>query len=80
LAFWTGASSIPLLGFPGPVIGDERPADKPLLLDFFPGDDGRLPYSSTCGLTLWLPVACDQQEFNERLTMAFTDCVGFGKL
>jgi len=80
LAFWTGAKSIPPLGFPGPVIADERPADKPLLVDFFRGDDGRLPYCSACGFTLWLPVACELQEFNRRLTMAFSECVGFGKL
>jgi len=68
------------LGFQGPEIADERPADKPLLVDFVRGEDGRLPYSSTCGLTLWLPLGCELEQFNHRLTTAFTDCVGFGNV
>jgi len=81
LVFWTGASSVPPLGFPAPSILDEhQTADKPLSISFCSGDDGRLPYASTCGLKLWLPLRCELVEFERRLTMAFRDCGGFGKV
>jgi len=81
LMFWTGANSIPPTGFPVPaIIDDSQPTDKPLSVDFCRVDDGRLPYSSTCGLTLWLPLGCELEEFERRLTTAFRDCRGFGKV
>ena len=81
IAFWTGANTVPPMGFQPGIIQDGQSANKPLSVEFYRGDDdGRLPYSSTCGLTIWLPLGCEMEDFERRLTMAFTDCRGFGKV
>ncbi|XP_057292362.1 uncharacterized protein LOC130616913 [Hydractinia symbiolongicarpus] len=60
LAFITGADKVPPLGFP-----------KPITLNFYDFTDNvkRLPFSSTCSLTMSLPRACkDDSEFAELLS------------
>lgn len=71
LIFVTGADSIPPLGF-----------DNLITIDFYDPQDQvkRLPWSSTCSLSLYLPRAFeDTQEFNNLMTMALINGVGLGK-
>lgn len=80
LCFWTGARAVPPLGFPRPsIITDDGQRDRSLSVEFY-DDVGRLPYASTCALTLWLPINSDDLDFNSRLTRALTECGGFGKV
>lgn len=80
LAFWTGAASVPTLGFPTPsVLDDWNTSGRPLTISFFE-DHGRLPYASTCSLRLWLPVNVGQDQFNNLLNRSLTECIGFGKV
>jgi len=71
LAFATGASKVPPMGFPvSPKI------------TFISGEDPReLPTASTCSLTLRLPLALNEYEnFKERMTLAILNTVGFGQI
>src|SRR6218665_1923358 len=80
LAFWTGAASVPTLGFPTPsVLDDWNTSGRPHSISFFK-DHGRLPYASTCSLRLWLPVNVGQGRFNNLLKRSLTECIGFGKV
>ena len=80
LIFWTGSSCEPPLGFPMPAIVDDRqqPPCRPLGIDFYE-DEGRLPYSSTCAMRLYLPKGVSEAKFRELLIRALTECAGFGK-
>ena len=63
LAFWTGASTIPPLGF-----------SKELEINFVHGDPGRLPVSHTCGLILELTRGVsDSESFASQMKKALTD-------
>ena len=80
LGFWTGATSEPPLGFPTPsVMDDWNGSGRPLTVSFFE-EHGRLPYSSTCGLRLWLPMNVDQDQFLTLMKRSITECIGFGKV
>ena len=80
LCFWTGARAVPPMGFPRPsIIIDDGQHDRPLSVEFY-DDHSRLPYVSTCGLILWLPIGLDDLDVNSRLTRALTECAGFGKV
>ena len=81
LCFWTGSNAEPPMGFPAPAIvdDDDAPSHKPLTICFY-SDKGRLPYASTCGLRLFLPLHVDDLEFNSLFTRSLTECVGFGKV
>jgi len=70
------------MGFPAPamIVNNEQPSDRPLSVNFCCGKDGTLLHSSTCGLTIWLPAACELEHFNNRLYMALKDCQGFGSV
>lgn len=71
LIFITGADSIPPLGF-----------DDLIFIAFYDQEDQvkRLPYASTCSLSLYLPRAFeDAQEFKHLMSMALIHGVGFGK-
>lgn len=71
LVFMTGADSIPPLGF-----------DDHLTIAFYDQQDHvkRIPWSSTCTLTLYLPRGFDDtQEFKLLMRMALMNGVGFGK-
>ena len=71
LIFITGADAIPPLGF-----------DDPIVISFYDmeGNVKRLPWSSTCALTLNLPRGMnDPQEFNALISNALQNCYGFGK-
>ena len=71
LIFLTGADRIPPLGFSGP-----------LSLEFYDNDDGekRLPWSSTCALTLHLPRQYNQpEELKLLLSQCLQESQGFGK-
>ena len=71
LAFATGASNVPPMGFPvSPNIS------------FIGGDDPRqLPTASTCSLTLKLPLTLTEYDnFKEHMTMAVLNTVGFGQI
>ena len=79
-SFWTGADCEPPAGFPSPSIRDHfQPDDKPLSVGFY-NEKGRLPYASTCGLRLWLPIGVTEAEFNALMSRAVTECCGFGKV
>ena len=70
LAFATGASNVPPMGFPvSPNIS-------------FIGDDPRqLPTASTCSLILKFPLTLTEYDnFKERMTMAVLNTVGFGQV
>jgi len=60
LVFWTGASEIPPMGFPAlaMTVDNQQPDDKPLSVNFCCDKYGTLLHSSTCGITIWLPVGC----------------------
>lgn len=71
LIFLTGAETIPPLGFPGSLI-----------LEFYDNVDGekRLPWASTCSLTLHLPRQTNSpEELKCLLCQSLQDCQGFGK-
>lgn len=71
LIFITGADAIPPLGF-----------DNPIVISFYDmeGNLKRLPWSSTCALTLHLARGIDDpQEFNALISNALQNCYGFGK-
>lgn len=71
LVFITGADAIPPLGF-----------DYPIVIYFYDMDANsrRLPWSSTCSLTLNLPRGFeDAQQFNALISNALLNCYGFGK-
>ena len=67
LAFWTGAASIPPLGF-----------DKDLGVSFVSGEIRRLPSASTCGmvLQLWRGYT-DPDEFSADMVKAIRWSGGF---
>ncbi|KAM4534249.1 uncharacterized protein PAE49_022536 [Odontesthes bonariensis] len=72
LVFATGADYVPSLGFP------TEPS-----IEFYDQEPGvrRLPYASTCSLTIYLPrgVARDE-ELVEMLLLALKGSLGFGKV
>ena len=71
IVFITGADAIPPLGF-----------DYPIVIAFYDMDANsrRLPWSSTCSLTLNLPRSFeDAQQFNALNSNALLNCYGFGK-
>lgn len=80
LAFWTGADSIPPMGFTVPSIIDDDTCDceRPLSVAFY-NDKHRLPYSSTCCMRLWLPTGVDDLLFNDLFSRSLTESAGFGK-
>jgi HECT-domain (ubiquitin-transferase) len=72
LTFWTGAASVPPIGF-----------DKMPTLDFFTRIQGerRFPTASTCGLVLFLPRGVvDSDELLELLVFGVQNTAGFGKI
>lgn len=72
LVFVSGADSIPPLGFP-----------EPLQIDFYDQEEGqrRLPFASTCSLTLYLPRRVQEEgEFKEIMNWALRGSLGFGKV
>ncbi|XP_041844552.1 G2/M phase-specific E3 ubiquitin-protein ligase-like [Melanotaenia boesemani] len=72
LIFITGADEVPALGFPS----------KPCI-DFFEQEAGqhRLPYASTCSMTIYLPRGVTQEEdLHQMLSMAIKESLGFGKV
>ncbi|KAJ8246601.1 hypothetical protein GJAV_G00253300 [Gymnothorax javanicus] len=72
LIFVTAADHIPPLGFPGECIirfSDQEPGTR------------RLPYASTCAVTLHLPRGIDESvEFRDMMDMALKGSLGFGKV
>lgn len=71
LTFWTGADTVPPCGF-----------NSQLTVSFYdPGEDRRLPSSSTCSLTLWLPRGVDDPDILWALLLdAVHMSAGFGKI
>jgi hypothetical protein len=73
MTFWTGANRVPPGGF-----------GQRMKVDFYSLDEvgpGRLPSSSTCSLTLWLPRGIeDPYTMMELLKDACQLSAGFGKL
>lgn len=70
LAFGTGATKLPPMGFP----------IKPTIT-FIVDQSCTLPTTSTCSLTIRLPLALvDYEQFKERMTMAILNTVGFGQV
>ncbi|KAF6739611.1 hypothetical protein FQA47_004892 [Oryzias melastigma] len=72
LVFTTGADSIPPLGF-----------QQPVLIEFYDQEPGtrRIPYASTCSLTLFLPRGVGEEEdFKELMNTAIKGSLGFGKV
>lgn len=68
LAFITGATSIPPMGF-----------DCDLTNRFISDKSKTLPVASTCLLVLWLPTALvDYELFKERMNFALLNTVAFG--
>jgi len=68
----TGADSIPPLGFP-----------EACKIDFYTQDEGsrRLPYASTCSLTLYLPRGVTEEvDFRELMFNSLKGSLGFGKV
>ncbi|KAK2814659.1 hypothetical protein Q5P01_000862 [Channa striata] len=72
LVFVTGADHIPPLGFPHPctiTFYDQEPGSR------------RIPYASTCSLTISLPRGVEEeQEFNDLMNTARKGSLGFGKV
>ena len=68
LVFATGATSIPLLGFD--TEGSVR----------FLHDGGKFPTSSTCSMTIRLPIVMDYEVFKERMAFAILNAHGFLEL
>lgn len=67
LAFWTGASSLPPLGF-----------SQQLKINFVQGAPNRLPVGRTCGMVLELPRGADDQKlFAEQMLKAINWSGGF---
>lgn len=67
LAFWTGASAVPPLGF-----------TNQLQINFVHGEPTRLPVSRTCGMVLELPRGVtDQVAFAEQMKKAINWTGGF---
>ncbi|XP_034072356.1 uncharacterized protein LOC117546280 isoform X2 [Gymnodraco acuticeps] len=72
LIFITGADEVPTLGFP----------NKPSI-DFYTQEAGvrRLPYASTCAMTLFLPRGItEEQELHNILNQSVKDSLGFLKV
>ena len=70
LAFVTGATSIPPMGF-----------DRDLTIRFISEKTRTLPIASTCSLVLWLPTALvDYDMFKERMNFALMNTIGFGHI
>jgi hypothetical protein len=65
LAFATGATSIPILGF------EEQGAIK------FLHEGGMFPTASTCALVIRLPIIEDYETFKERMTFGILNAHGF---
>lgn len=71
LAFATGASKIPSMGFPV----------SPRIQFIFNDNPRALPTASICSLTLRLPLALTKYDnFKEQMTMAVLNIVGFGQI
>lgn len=70
LVFWTGVDSVPSLGFPR----------KPVIEFYDQEGSSRLPYTSTCSLTLYLPRGAEEEEMDALLTRAIKESFGFGKV
>ena len=71
LVFLTGANAVPPLGF-----GHE------MVLDFYDVSEKetRLPWSSTCSLSLYLPRGVEEPDkFNSLICRSLQECHGFGK-
>ena len=72
LIFLTGADCLPPLGFPNRCT-----------IDFYDQEPGvkRLPFASTCSLSLSLPRGMDSEtEFRELMCLALRGSLGFGKM
>ncbi|KAK5918883.1 hypothetical protein CgunFtcFv8_022826 [Champsocephalus gunnari] len=72
LIFITGADEVPTLGFP------HKPS-----IDFYTQEAGmrRLPYASTCAMTLFLPRGItEEQELHDILKQSLKDSCGFLKV
>ena len=70
LAFATGATKPPPMGFP------IRPT-----ITFIADQSSTLPTASTCSLTLRLPLALnDYEQFKDRMSLAILNTVGFGQV
>jgi len=69
LDFWTAADAVPPCGF-----------EHSLIVEFFT-DSQRLPFSSTCSLTLYLPRGqSDPDLFQSKMEFAILGTHGFGKV
>lgn len=68
LIFITGADHVPPGGFPSQIS-----------IDFY-SENGRLPFSSTCTLSISLPRGIQNPEFTRLLLRSLKECVGFGKI
>lgn len=72
LVFTTGTDCVPPLGF-----------DKLITIEFydFDGNIRRRPWSSTCGLHLFLPRGFeDPSDFSSFMKETLLECHGFGKV
>lgn len=72
LQFITGSRSVPPLGFPHPITVKFKHG--------CPDGCKCRPVSSTCDLSITLPVHYQQLEFNLVMSSAMVECAGFGKV
>ena len=70
LAFVTGATTIPPMGFP-----------QPITVKFIDDRTKKLPTASTCALKLRLPLSLSNYaDFKKWMDMALLNTVGFGQV
>ncbi len=70
LSFVTGSSTIPPMGFPGPIC-----------ISFIEDREATLPVASTCSMTLRLPVILvDTAEFKQKIVYDIANTIGFGQV
>lgn len=62
--------SVPCLGFPG----------EPVIEFYEQEGTSRIPYASTCSLSLFLPRGVEEEEMNALLTRAIKESSGFGRV
>ena len=70
LAFVTGATSIPPMGF-----------DRTITIRFISDKSKTLPTASTCSLVLYLPLSlADYEQFKQMMDFAILNTIGFGQV